>query len=630
MMISPKAIAAVRAIVTSDDFYRPSHAAIYQAALALHDAGDAVDAITLTGELERRGQLDQAGGRTRIAEISLIVPASANAGHYAELVHDAATLRHLIRLGGEIAQLGWNREGDPADLLEQARSMAVDVARRGTSAALTAEPWQTFASSATEAIPMLVDDLWPAGALGFVSAPPKKGKTWLGLSLALSVATGVRFLGRFEIPAARPVVYFALEGHRAAIRARIGCLARGLGIDPDDHQALANLHIVYKPAGLNLNEPRWVATVRDTTERLEADLVVVDVLRRAARLKENSNEEFADFLHQLDPLASTTSIALLHHFGKLNEIQKDRDAGERMAGAGAMYGALDVGIYITGSQDGSRNLRVEFDSRDLPAPAILGAKLVGDPSGHHGGFTYVDKAWWVSDHTTVIPEADVLAPAEEIAAFVRANGHEVERDLVAAHFQCSPDTIDRRLIALRELGVESIRGVGGRKTRLVAEPITERDDQLDLSSIEAALEDCTDEAAAEIRRLLEHRDTPPPLTRPSPQAPPHRTPPHAAMPEGGGANPLGKPETDPSPQAPQTSAPPSCGEEEPRDLQDKSIAASAAPLQGDAPPAEEGGDTPSKTTATTDRDDPVDTTEETTDGTDRNIFKRRSKSGGEG
>ena len=72
-----------------------------------------------------------------------------------------------------------------------------------------------------------------AGALGFVSAPPKKGKTWLGLSLALSVATGMPFLDRFEIPEPRDVVYLALEGHRAALRARIGCLARGLDLNPD-------------------------------------------------------------------------------------------------------------------------------------------------------------------------------------------------------------------------------------------------------------------------------------------------------------------------------------------------------------------------------------------------------------
>ena len=36
-------------------------------------------------------------------------------------------------------------------------------------------------------------------------------------------------------------------------------------------------------------------------------------------------------------------IRLLHHFGKLNDTQKERSPGERIVGTGAMYGALDIG-----------------------------------------------------------------------------------------------------------------------------------------------------------------------------------------------------------------------------------------------------------------------------------------------
>ena len=39
-------------------------------------------------------------------------PRARNAGHYAQIVKEAATLRGLIRVGGEIARLGWERPGE--------------------------------------------------------------------------------------------------------------------------------------------------------------------------------------------------------------------------------------------------------------------------------------------------------------------------------------------------------------------------------------------------------------------------------------------------------------------------------------------------------------------------------------
>src|SRR5579872_356376 len=68
MMISPGAIGAVSEIVDASDFYRESHAKIYRAALALYAKGEPVDAITLTDELEERGELDAVGGRVRSEE----------------------------------------------------------------------------------------------------------------------------------------------------------------------------------------------------------------------------------------------------------------------------------------------------------------------------------------------------------------------------------------------------------------------------------------------------------------------------------------------------------------------------------------------------------------------------------
>ena len=109
MMLSPGAIGAVSEVLDASDFYRESHAKIYRAALALYAKGEPVDAITLVDELEERGELEEVGGRVRIHELAALVPATANAGHYARIVREMATLRGLIRAGSEVAQLGWDR-----------------------------------------------------------------------------------------------------------------------------------------------------------------------------------------------------------------------------------------------------------------------------------------------------------------------------------------------------------------------------------------------------------------------------------------------------------------------------------------------------------------------------------------
>ena len=99
MMLSPGAIGAVSEILDAGDFYRESHAKIYRAALSLYARGEPVDAITLVDGLEERGELEDAGGRIRIHELAALVPAAANAAHYARIVREMATLRGLIRTG---------------------------------------------------------------------------------------------------------------------------------------------------------------------------------------------------------------------------------------------------------------------------------------------------------------------------------------------------------------------------------------------------------------------------------------------------------------------------------------------------------------------------------------------------
>src|SRR6266404_5058323 len=118
MMLSGSAIEAASGALDAGDFYRESHGRIYRAALELYQTGQPVDAITVADKLDERGELAEIGGKERIHELAALVPATSNAGHYAKIVREMATLRGLTAVGEQIQRLGWERPGETPELVE--------------------------------------------------------------------------------------------------------------------------------------------------------------------------------------------------------------------------------------------------------------------------------------------------------------------------------------------------------------------------------------------------------------------------------------------------------------------------------------------------------------------------------
>jgi hypothetical protein len=254
------------------------------------------------------------------------------------------------------------------------------------------ETWADFRDHTAPDVPYVIDGVMPVGAVGLLGAAAKNGKTWIGLHTAVCVATAKPFLGRFAVPTPQPVVYVALEGARANLRARIGALTHGLGLDPEGDD-LDGLHLLYKPR-IDLRNAELTDQLVDELLALGPGLVVFDVLRKAALVRE-SNEGAGDFravLENTRTLGEADCAALYpHHNTKANADTDKRIAGERLSGSGALYGHADFGIFITSYQRVTRTLAVEFSTRDEAELGEITVRLVGDGTGRHGGFTYTDR-----------------------------------------------------------------------------------------------------------------------------------------------------------------------------------------------------------------------------------------------
>ena len=67
--------------------------------------------------------------------------------------------------------------------------------------------------------------------MGLIGGTAKCSKTWLGLDLALSVATGTACLGKYAVPQAGPVLVYLAEDALPVVRKRVAGMARHRGLD---------------------------------------------------------------------------------------------------------------------------------------------------------------------------------------------------------------------------------------------------------------------------------------------------------------------------------------------------------------------------------------------------------------
>ncbi|MDQ3152694.1 MAG: replicative DNA helicase [Actinomycetota bacterium] len=135
MLLSKDAIADVVEVLRPGDFYRPAHQAVYDTVLDLYGRGEPADPITVSAELERRGELARVGGAPYLHTLIATVPTAANAGYYAEIVAEKAVLRRLVEAGTHIVQLGYHG-ADGADVdtvVDRAQTAIYDVTERRMS-----------------------------------------------------------------------------------------------------------------------------------------------------------------------------------------------------------------------------------------------------------------------------------------------------------------------------------------------------------------------------------------------------------------------------------------------------------------------------------------------------------------
>lgn len=106
-LLSRAALVEVRAVLPAPEaFYSDANRRIWQAACAIDDAGEVADLVTVAGELQRAGRLEQVGGAGYLAQISDATPAVAHVEAHARIVLDLWRQRRMVAECQRIAAEG--------------------------------------------------------------------------------------------------------------------------------------------------------------------------------------------------------------------------------------------------------------------------------------------------------------------------------------------------------------------------------------------------------------------------------------------------------------------------------------------------------------------------------------------
>ena len=127
MFLDTEAASLALEMLTGEDFYRPDHRQVFEAAEELYHSGVPIDMITVKNKLEEKQVFEQIGGLPFLANISTSVGSSANMRHYAAIVEEKSVLRRLIRTANNISQMSYEGKTDVNAIMDTAEKGIFDI-----------------------------------------------------------------------------------------------------------------------------------------------------------------------------------------------------------------------------------------------------------------------------------------------------------------------------------------------------------------------------------------------------------------------------------------------------------------------------------------------------------------------
>lgn len=181
-----------------------------------------------------------------------------------------------------------------------------------------------------------------------IVAPPKAGKSWLALNIAMNIIGGGKFLGQFQCERG-PVLVCDNELHCETIADRAKTVAEAFNVPIDRAARL----IDYLPLRGMLTDVDKLEAIFERIRPRHYNAIILDAFYKfyPVTFDENSNAEMANMYNKLDYYAEylDAPLILIHHTSKGSQSAKAvTDVG---AGAGAQTRACDAHLILREHED---------------------------------------------------------------------------------------------------------------------------------------------------------------------------------------------------------------------------------------------------------------------------------------
>src|SRR5271168_3386740 len=355
----------------AEDFFLDQHRRVFTQMVALGETQQAIDLVTLTEELHRRGDLEASGGAPYLASLADGMPKVSNVEHYARIVKEKALLRNLIHATHKIQQNAFDGEDGADAVLDNAESTIFALAEDRVKAGLipikeiVRDNFERLEKIFREGksitgiptgyveLDKLLSGLQPSELL-ILAARPSQGKTALALNLAENIA----------IRAGQPVAIFSLEMSKESLLQRL--VASVAQIDAHKfrtgHLSRSDWTSMTDALGTISSAPLWVddagsisvLEIGAKARRLKRDkglsLLIVDYLQliTARGRFGNRNEEVSSISRSLKGLAKELQIPVLV-LSQLTRSPEREDRGPQLSDlreSGAIEQDADVVMFI--------------------------------------------------------------------------------------------------------------------------------------------------------------------------------------------------------------------------------------------------------------------------------------------
>ena len=208
----------------------------------------------------------------------------------------------------------------------------------------------------------LIDGLISCGTT-ILASPPKFGKSWMCMDMAISVATGTEFMGMKT--SQDGVIYMALEDGDFRLQTRQNQVADGREIPK-------NLFLIKEAPIL---EDNLLAKLKQAIEKANTSIgmVIIDTVQKirgvAGKTEGVYSHDYREHgrLHQF-ALDNNLALVLVTHMNKYGD---DSDPVSRVNGSTGITGASDTIITLKRSKRSDAETKMEITGRDVIARSLI-------------------------------------------------------------------------------------------------------------------------------------------------------------------------------------------------------------------------------------------------------------------